>query len=120
MLDSPLDGLCPRLPARRVRQLIKPAFGSEGDSITIVDAAHHAIRSSTCRSYRGECDVYQTYVELPQARMMTEQGERNVRLVTSCFLVSGRPTGIILRAGDEITDDEAWGVPVGGGGRAFR
>jgi len=95
--------------------VIKPAFGREGDSITIVDSARQETRASACNSYRGEADVYQTYVALPTARLMTEYGARDLRIVTSCFLVSGQPAGIILRAGEEITDDEAWVVPVGGG-----
>ena len=95
--------------------VIKPAFGREGDSITIVDSAHDAIRRSPCSSYRGDSDVYQTYVALPEARMMTEKGTRNLRLVTSCFLVAGHAVGIIVRAGEEITDDEAWVVPVSAG-----
>jgi len=92
--------------------VIKPALGSEGDSIAIVDSAHPPIRSSPCNSFRGEPNVYQKYVALPSVRLMTERGAQDLRLVTSCFLISGQPAGIILRAGGEITDDEAWVVPV--------
>ena len=102
-------------PESGVPYVIKPAFGSEGDSISIVDSAHGPIRSSPCNSFSGEPAVYQQYVTLPAARLMTEHGPRDLHLVTSCFLISGQPAGIILRAGGEITDDEAWVVPVGTG-----
>jgi glutathionylspermidine synthase len=99
-------------PGEADTYVIKPAFGSEGDSITIVDSARLEVRRSACSSYRGEADVYQKYAALPTARLMTEYGAQDLRVVTSCFLVSGQPAGIILRAGEEITDDQAWVVPV--------
>jgi glutathionylspermidine synthase len=95
--------------------VIKPAFGREGDTITIVDSAHQSVRHSRCNSYRGEPEVYQAYAALPTLRLVTESGARDLRLVTSCFLISGQPGGIIVRAGEEITDDDAWVVPVGAG-----
>ena len=93
--------------------VIKPAFGSEGDSITIVDPVRDEVRRSAGTSYQGEANVYQQFVSLPIRNLMTEHGVRSLHLVASCFLVSGRPTGIIFRAGDEITSEDAWVVPAG-------
>jgi hypothetical protein len=53
------------------------------------------------------------FVPLPTRNLMTEHGVRTLHLVASCFLVSGRPSGIIFRAGGEITGDDAWVVPAG-------
>jgi glutathionylspermidine synthase len=103
-LDPPADG---------EPYVIKPAFGSEGDSITIVDPGRDEVRRSMCTSYQGEAHVYQQFVSLPARNVMTEHGIRPLHVVTSCFLVSGRPSGIIFRAGGEITSEDAWVVPAG-------
>ena len=100
-------------PAGIEPYVIKPAFGSEGDSITIVDPVRGDVRRSTCTSYQGEAHVHQQFVALPTTNLMTEHGVRTLHLVASCFLVSGRPSGIIFRAGGEITGDDAWVVPAG-------
>jgi glutathionylspermidine synthase len=93
--------------------VIKPAFGSEGDSITIVDPERDEVRRSASTSFQGEAQVYQQFVTLPTRNLMTEHGVRPLHLVTSCFLVSGRSSGIIFRAGGEITTEGAWVVPAG-------
>jgi glutathionylspermidine synthase len=100
-------------PAGGEPYVSKPAFGSEGDSITIVDPRRDEVRRSACTSYQGEAHVYQRFVSLPARNLMTEHGVRPLHLVTSCFLVSGRPSGIIFRAGGEITSEDAWVVPAG-------
>ena len=100
-------------PAGGEAYVIKPAFGSEGDSITIVDPGRDEVRRSMCTSYQGEAHVYQQFVSLPARNVMTEHGIRPLHVVTSCFLVSGRPSGIIFRAGGEITSEDAWVVPAG-------
>lgn len=100
-------------PAADDPYVIKPAFGSEGDSIIIVDPGSGDVRCSAGTSFQDEPQVYQQYVSLPARHLMTEHGIRRLRLVTSCFLVAGRPRGIIIRAGDEITGEDAWVVPAG-------
>jgi glutathionylspermidine synthase len=99
-------------PQNGAPYVIKPAFGSEGDSVSIVDPVHQKVRTSRGSSFQDETQIYQQFVGLPTARLMTERGERDLHLMVSCFLVSGEPMGIIVRAGGEITDEQAWVVPV--------
>ena len=79
---------------------LDPPAGGERDEVL----------RSTCTSYQGEAHVYQQFVSLPARNVMTEHGIRPLHVVTSCFLVSGRPSGIIFRAGGEITSEDAWVV----------
>jgi len=42
---------------------------------------------------------------------MTEEGVQRLKLLTSCFLIGGRPCGIGFRAGGVITDVNAYYLP---------
>ncbi len=93
--------------------VIKPVHGAEGDSIILVENAGKQIRRSANSTYSDTPVVYQKYVELPHEELMTEYGPRRLHLVISCFVVGGAPSAICMRAGEAITDEMAWVVPLG-------
>jgi glutathionylspermidine synthase len=92
--------------------VVKPVYGTEGDTITIVDPGSKEVVKSNNTTYLEQPMIYQKYIELPRAELMTEEGRRSLSLLTSCFLIDGKATGITLRAGDSITNFAWWSVPV--------
>lgn len=56
--------------------------------------------------------VFQAYQE-QQVRLETLAGEYTGRLLWGSFLIDGRASAIMARAGGYITDDLAYFVPVG-------
>ena len=67
---------------------------------------------SSCATHGDEFMVYQRHVDLMPSEMMTEYGPRRLHVVTSAFVLAGKPSGICMRAGRAITDDSAWVLPV--------
>jgi glutathionylspermidine synthase len=100
-------------PLGQGRYVLKPVYGAEGDSIQVLDGKAHAVCKSASSTYSGKPAVYQQHVKLPQEELMTEYGPRILHLVTSCFVVAGKPSAICMRAGDAITNEMAWVVPLG-------
>ena len=102
-LDPPESGL---------PYVVKPAFGSEGSGVSLVDRRSGTTRRGSSAAWTEEPLVYQRYVEIPTRELMTEHGPRTLHLLFSCFLIAGEPMGICLRAGELITDESAWVVPL--------
>lgn len=98
------------VPEKHVR---KPAFGSNGDSIAVVDPDAGLIAESRNRTYMDEPMVCQKYVALPSLELMTEHGMLRLEIVTSVFVVNGEPIGVMARAGRGITDNSWWFLPLG-------
>ena len=92
--------------------VVKPVYGSEGDTVAIINSRPGEVFRSNNSTYLEQPMVYQKYVELPRVEIMTEDGLRSLRLLTSCFLIDGQPVGISLRAGEAITDFSWWSVPI--------
>jgi glutathionylspermidine synthase len=91
--------------------VVKPVYGSDGDTVTVVNSKGQVFKTNTS-TYLEQPMVYQKYVELPRVEMMTEDGPRSLRLLTSCFLINGQPVGVSVRAGEGTTDFSWWSVPV--------
>ena len=102
-LDPPIDNSA---------YVVKPSYGAEGDSVTVMAVGGAVMSQAMCTTYSDRPMVYQKHVELPAPERMTEFGPRKLHVVTSCFLISGKPAGICMRAGDCITDESAWVLPV--------
>ena len=100
-------------PADGRGYVAKPAHGASSDTVTVVDSKRKRVHKSSSSSYTDQPLVYQEYVDLPCERLMTEYGPRNLHLVMSCFTVGGAPSSICMRAGNAITDEMAWVVPLG-------
>jgi glutathionylspermidine synthase len=107
MLPTHLDP-----PPNRDAYVMKPAYGAEGDSVRIMTEDGSVAHCAEGTTYTGQLMVYQKRVDAPAEEMMTEYGTRKLHMVTSCFLISGIPAGICIRAGEAITDESAWVLPV--------
>jgi glutathionylspermidine synthase len=99
-------------PADNSGYVVKPIYGSEGDSVTVMASDGRVISQSERTTFSDEPMVYQQHVAVPALELMTEFGPRKLHLITSCFLISGTPTGICVRAGEKITDASAWVLPI--------
>jgi glutathionylspermidine synthase len=99
-------------PADNSDYVMKPIYGAEGDSVKVMTGDGRVISQSQRTTHSDKPMVYQKRVAVPAPELMTEYGPRRLHLVTSCFLISGTPTGICVRAGEEITDETAWVLPV--------
>ena len=99
-------------PALAGPHVIKPVYGREGDTVTIV--GNGRICASEAQTFMDQPMVYQEYAQMPEAGLMTAQGMQTLSLLTSCFVVGGEPSAVGLRAGGLITDDRCRFVPVGG------
>lgn len=102
-LDAPEDGAA---------YAVKPIYGSEGDSVRLLDSDQKVISASLDTTRLDRPTVYQKYVDLPCKQLMTEYGPRKLHLVTSCFAVNGAASAICIRAGELITNELAWVLPV--------
>jgi glutathionylspermidine synthase len=78
----------------------------------VVDQNGSTAMTSGTMSYANQIQVYQTYFPLPKGRFWTEKGWNDLSYVVSCFLVGGLAIGVIVRAGEGITDSSWWIVPV--------
>lgn len=94
------------------RYVSKPVYGSEGDTVAVIDPELGAVAKNSGQTFAEQPMVYQQYMELPQVELMTEEGPQRLQLLTSCFLIADQPVGICLRAGHEITDASWWFMPV--------
>jgi glutathionylspermidine synthase len=92
--------------------VVKPVYGAEGDSVKILSRNGGVLNKGRVNTHLGQPMVYQKHVEIPAEEMMTEYGPRMLHVVTSCFVIGGVPGGIVMRAGEAITDEAAWVLPV--------
>src|SRR5271167_1416018 len=99
-------------PADNTAYVVKPVYGAEGDTVKVVTPGGGVVAQSVYTSHSNQPMVYQKYVDLMPSEMMTEYGPRTLHVVTSCFLLAGKASGICMRAGEAITDDSAWVLPV--------
>jgi glutathionylspermidine synthase len=107
MLPTHLDP-----PANGRAYVMKPAYEAEGGSVRIITGDGSVAHRSDDTTHAEQLMVYQERVDAPAEEIMTECGIRELHVVTSCFLISGTPAGICMRAGEAITDESAWVLPV--------
>jgi glutathionylspermidine synthase len=91
----------------------KPTFGREGDTITIWDEHTNVETQNPFQTYKSELPVYQSYVPLPVVSLETEKGIEELSMVFGSFLIAGKPSSIGIRAGEKITGNESYYLPVG-------
>lgn len=91
----------------------KPSFGREGDTITIWDSQTHIDVQNSFQTYKNELPIYQSYVPLPVISLETEKGIEELSYVFGSFLIAGKPSSIGIRAGEKITGNESYFLPVG-------
>ena len=95
-----------------IRYVKKPSFGREGDTVEIFEK-NQKIEEDVNKTYKDSLPVYQQYVDLPTQPISTTSGIRDSKLLIGSFLVNGRASGIGFRAGNQITDNNAYFLPVG-------
>ncbi|KAA9017970.1 glutathionylspermidine synthase family protein [Niallia endozanthoxylica] len=91
----------------------KPSFGREGDTIEIFTGSGEKIDEDSHKTYRDSLPVYQQFIRLPETSVQTEQGKKNVHYMYGCFYINGQASAMGIRAGRQITDNEAYFLPVG-------
>jgi glutathionylspermidine synthase len=90
----------------------KPSFGREGDTVSIFQGTEK-ILEDRYKTYDKSLPVYQKYVDLPTKQIKTINGLKDAKLLIGSFLINGEACGIGLRAGQQITDNNAYFLPVG-------
>ncbi|MDQ0230777.1 glutathionylspermidine synthase family protein [Metabacillus malikii] len=94
------------------RYVKKPSFGREGDTVSIYDKGRKVVKEHET-TYETSLPVYQEFVELPKRTIKTVNGLKEASILIGSFLINGEPSGIGLRAGAQITDNNAYYLPVG-------
>lgn len=90
----------------------KPSFGREGDTVSIFQGTKKLVEDQH-HTYEHSLPVYQKYVELPSQEIRTVTGVKEAKILIGSFLINGKACGIGLRAGSQITDNNAYFLPVG-------
>ncbi|MBB6443916.1 glutathionylspermidine synthase family protein [Bacillus benzoevorans] len=90
----------------------KPCFGREGDTVEIFQG-RKKIMEDAHKTYRSSAPVFQQYVDLPTSWVHTTKGIYEAKLLIGSFLLNGKASGIGIRAGNQITDNNAFFLPVG-------
>jgi glutathionylspermidine synthase len=93
--------------------VVKPVYGREGDTVSIVAPDGDLRHENPVRSFADQSMVYQQYVEMPELEVMTGEGLQRLRTLTSCFLFGGQVGAIGLRLGGLITNDACRFLPIG-------
>ncbi|MBE4909782.1 glutathionylspermidine synthase family protein [Bacillus luteolus] len=96
-----------------IQYVKKPSFGREGDTVEIFNSVGQKIEEDTYKTYQSSLPVFQQYVDLPSYSIKTAEGLKEGKLLIGSFLVNGKASGIGIRAGKQITDNNAYFLPVG-------
>ncbi|QNF28841.1 glutathionylspermidine synthase family protein [Metabacillus elymi] len=95
-----------------IKYVKKPSFGREGDTVSIFHGTKKILEDKN-KSYEKSLPVYQKFIELPTKEIKTIDGLKKGKLLIGSFLINGKACGIGLRAGQQITDNNAYFLPVG-------
>ena len=91
----------------------KPAFGREGDTVKIIEATGKILLEDKKETYKQTLPVYQEFTPLPVSSITTDDGQKDASLMVGSFIINGHPGPIGIRAGNAITDNESYFLPVG-------
>ena len=91
----------------------KPAFGREGDTVKILEATGKVLLEDKNETYKQTLPVYQKFCPLPVSVITTDEGKKEASLMVGSFIINGNPGAIGIRAGNAITDNESYFLPVG-------
>lgn len=95
-----------------IRYVKKPCFGREGDTVEIFHGKRKLMEDSH-KTYKDSAPVFQQYVELPTYEIQTLKGKKEAKLLIGSFFINGKASGIGIRAGNQITDNDAYFLPLG-------
>ncbi|RJO99018.1 glutathionylspermidine synthase [Exiguobacterium sp. RIT452] len=88
----------------------KPIFGREGDTVTIHQGNGAVMYSNEQRSFADQSAVYQQYQPLPTWQL---QDGAEVAYMFGVFVLGGRPSAVGVRAGERITGNRSYFLPIG-------
>ncbi|MED0970160.1 glutathionylspermidine synthase family protein [Bacillus paramycoides] len=91
----------------------KPSFGREGDTITIRGKDTNIMIRNVHQTYKSSLPIFQKYIDLPVVFLETEKGIEKLSYVFGSFLIAGKASSIGIRAGEKITGNESYYLPVG-------
>ncbi|MCA1054910.1 glutathionylspermidine synthase family protein [Rossellomorea aquimaris] len=91
----------------------KPAFGREGDTVKIIEASGRVVLEDPKETYKESLPVYQQYIELPRHGIRTDEGVVEASLMAGSFVINGVAGAVGYRAGNAITDNESYFLPIG-------
>ena len=91
----------------------KPSFGREGDTIEIIDPKKGVINENHQKTFTDNVPIFQEHVDMPQHTVDTTKGKQESYLLLGSFLIGGNASAIGFRAGNEITGNESYFLPVG-------
>ncbi|MBW3493195.1 glutathionylspermidine synthase family protein [Bacillus sp. FDAARGOS_1420] len=91
----------------------KPSFGREGGTITIRDKDTNVMIRNAHETYKSSLPIFQKYTDLPVVFLETEKGIEKLSYVFGAFLIAGKASSIGIRAGEKITGNESYYLPVG-------
>jgi glutathionylspermidine synthase len=91
----------------------KPSFGREGDTVEIFNGLGETTNAEPQRTYRDTLPVYQAFYPLPEEKVQTMSGEKQLHLMYGCFLLNNKAGAIGIRAGGAITNNLSYFLPVG-------
>lgn len=97
----------------RCAYVTKPILGREGGGVTLYEADGTFLERDGEALYWEQPMIYQQRVELPVVPVRHEGGTADARLLWGSFLIGGRASAIVARAGGRITGNLAYYVPVG-------
>jgi glutathionylspermidine synthase len=98
--------------SKGIQYVKKPCFGREGDTVEIYKD-QRKIMEDKYKTYISSTPVFQQYVDLPSHPIQTTEGIKEGKLLIGSFLVNGKASGIGIRAGNQITDNTAYYLPLG-------
>lgn len=98
---------------RRQSYVKKPCFGREGDTVEIFDGDGELISEEKRKTYSSELPVYQQFVQLPSRIIQTLDGPKEAHYMVGCFLINKHAGAIGIRAGNAITNNESYFLPIG-------
>lgn len=91
----------------------KPSFGREGDTVEIYNEDGIKIDEDQHKTYQEYTAVYQQFIPLPTATMKTQTQTIEAHIMYGCFLLNGKASAVGIRAGNQITDNESYYLPIG-------
>jgi len=91
----------------------KPSFGREGDTVEIYNEDGIKIDEDQHKTYQKYTAVYQQFIPLPTAKMKTQTKTVEAHIMYGCFLLNGKASAVGIRAGNQITDNESYYLPIG-------
>lgn len=96
----------------------KPVFGREGDTVRIVGLNKETNQALNNQLYYDtQVKIYQKYIALPRKKIHTPDGEIDAHILFGCFVIGDTVGAIGARAGNRVTGNESYFLPIGMKGR---